>query len=45
MNKITKIAFGSRSEHLPKKSHRFPPQTGFKSFGGLVLRSTATCVV
>ena len=22
MNKITKIAFGSRSEHLPKKSHR-----------------------
>ena len=21
MNKITKIAFGSRSEHLPKKSH------------------------
>jgi hypothetical protein len=44
MNKITKIAFGSRSEHLPKKPHRFPPQTGIKSFEGLVLSSTATCV-
>ena len=44
MNKITKIAFGSSGEHLPKQNHRFPPQTGFKSFEGLVLSATVTCV-